>query len=177
MLLHKLEHQSILNNDVLRRVLERIRTKYDVPALRLKLGPYHAQVGSYDNSNTTIAETIEVHPTGGGGKPTQAHITFYFQSIKEAINTQRKNMLLAMGLFFLTFGVLLDVVLQRILTRPFTSMVSVAQRFSEGNHNVRFETARKDEFGYLGQFINNNDWPPDQSAGFPENGTVKRATV
>ncbi len=78
----------------------------------------------------------------------------YFPNQKKQIGDIRKNMLLTIGLSLLAFGLVLQQILQRILSRPFTGMVHTAQQFSSGNEQVRFDESRQDEFGYLGRFIN-----------------------
>ncbi len=50
---------------------------------------------------------------------------------------------------------LLQRILQKMLSQPFQRMVTTAEKFSQGNENIRFDDSRADEFGYLGKFINN----------------------
>jgi len=59
-----------------------------------------------------------------------------------------------MGGVFVLFGLLLQRVLDLVLTRPFQHMVNAAKAFSAGDEKVRFDEGRSDEFGYLARFIN-----------------------
>ena len=81
-------------------------------------------------------------------------LRIFFPSQKKQLADIRKNMLLGIGLSVLAFGLILQQILQRILSRPFINMVKTAQRFTAGNETVRFDESRQDEFGYLGRFIN-----------------------
>jgi diguanylate cyclase (GGDEF)-like protein/PAS domain S-box-containing protein len=83
-----------------------------------------------------------------------ALITLRLPSIKAQIVTSRKTLLLGMGGLFLLFGLILQRILNRVLTRPFQHMINAARAFSSGDERVRFDEQRADEFGYLGQFIN-----------------------
>jgi diguanylate cyclase (GGDEF)-like protein/PAS domain S-box-containing protein len=88
------------------------------------------------------------------GARIQAHVTLSMPSIEQQVVAQRKELLLGMGGLFLLFGVILQRVLDRVLTRPFQHMVNAARAFSSGDERVRFDEQRNDEFGYLGRFIN-----------------------
>ncbi len=83
-----------------------------------------------------------------------ALMTLGLPSIKAQVIDSRKALLLGMGGLFLVFGLILQRVLNRVLTRPFQHMVNAARAFSSGDERVRFDEQRSDEFGYLGQFIN-----------------------
>ena len=82
------------------------------------------------------------------------NLVAYFPNQQREIAEIRKNMLLSIGLSVLVFGLVLQQILQRVLSKPFINMVHTAQQFSSGNEKVRFDESRQDEFGYLGRFIN-----------------------
>ena len=90
-------------------------------------------------------------PDGGAQR---VQLSFLLPSMESQIATTRKNLVLGMGGLFLLFGLVLQRVLQRILTRPFRQMVGTVQALLDGDETVRFDTRRRDEFGYLGRFIN-----------------------
>jgi diguanylate cyclase (GGDEF)-like protein/PAS domain S-box-containing protein len=78
----------------------------------------------------------------------------YFASLKRALTDLRKNMLMIIGSLVFLFGLILQQILQKILSKPFLGMVLSAERFAQGETNVRFDEQRSDEFGYLAKFIN-----------------------
>lgn len=81
-------------------------------------------------------------------------ITLYLPSIDLQVAESRKQLLLGMGGLFLLFGLVLQRVLDLVLSKPFRKMIGTAQAFSSGDERVRFDETRNDEFGYLGRFIN-----------------------
>ncbi|MGA7802162.1 MAG: EAL domain-containing protein [Gammaproteobacteria bacterium] len=92
---------------------------------------------------------------GDGAHPlVLSHLVLYHQNLHDRTVHQRKQLLATMGVLFLLFGFILQWVLQKLLTSPFLRMVATAQAFSGGNTDQRFDEARRDEFGFLGKFIN-----------------------
>ncbi len=78
----------------------------------------------------------------------------YYPNQKQQVANIRKNMLLTIGLSVFIFGLILQQILHRVLSGPFTRMVNTARAFSNGDDSIRFNDNRDDEFGYLGGFIN-----------------------
>ncbi len=87
-------------------------------------------------------------------EPSSVSLLVYFPNQKKTVSSIRKDMLLTIGMSVFVFGLILQQVLQRVLSRPFLNMVNTARQFSHGSETVRFDQSRKDEFGYLGSFIN-----------------------
>lgn len=85
---------------------------------------------------------------------TPLEMTVFFPSHKKAAGDYRKKILLGVGLLVVTFGLILQLILQRLLSRPFASMVESAKEFANGNTTKRFDEMRNDEFGFLAKFIN-----------------------
>ncbi|MGB5397140.1 MAG: diguanylate cyclase, partial [Gammaproteobacteria bacterium] len=83
------------------------------------------------------------------------YLRVYYPNQQAEIADIRKNMLMMIGSTVIVFGLLLQQILQKLLSAPFMNMVNVARQFSEGKETVRFDQSRQDEFGYLGRFINN----------------------
>lgn len=75
-------------------------------------------------------------------------------SIKNQLNQQRKHLIISMGVLFAIFGLVLQWVLQKMLAKPFVSMVKTAKEITNGNSETRFNERGDDEFGYLSKFIN-----------------------
>ncbi|HHJ36016.1 MAG TPA: EAL domain-containing protein, partial [Gammaproteobacteria bacterium] len=82
-------------------------------------------------------------------------IELYCTNSSTVISDIRKNFLLFIGLGIFIFGMLLQRILQKMLSEPFQKMVLTAEKFSTGDEAIRFDESRADEFGYLGKFINN----------------------
>lgn len=86
---------------------------------------------------------------------TSYSLEVYFPNQQQEVASIRKTMLLSIGVGVVIFGLILQRILQLVLSNPFSRMVNTAQQFSRGNELIRFDQSRNDEFGYLGKFINN----------------------
>lgn len=78
----------------------------------------------------------------------------YFPSLEKAAADYRKKVLILIGLMVVAFGLVLQRILQHLLSRPFSSMVASAKKFADGDTAARFNDTRGDEFGFLAKFIN-----------------------
>jgi diguanylate cyclase (GGDEF)-like protein len=85
---------------------------------------------------------------------TNPAVTIYMKPWQKELQKRRNNTLLMLGLFLLAFAFILQRILYRTLSRPFGAMVEAAKRYSDGDESARFDDSRKDEFGYLGRFVN-----------------------
>ncbi|MDH5657317.1 MAG: diguanylate cyclase, partial [Spirochaetia bacterium] len=81
-------------------------------------------------------------------------IKIYFKSIDDEVSRQRKITIIVIGLVVTLFGLILQKILQKIITVPLWKMLDDAILFAEGNEFVRFNENRNDEFGFLAKFIN-----------------------
>ncbi|MFV9614736.1 MAG: EAL domain-containing protein [Gammaproteobacteria bacterium] len=111
-------------------------------------------IGSVDDSDDMYEYTLRYFPLNSN-KLNTIKMELYGTSTDIIISDIRKNFLLSIGIGVFIFGMLLQRILQKMLSQPFQKMVSTAEQFSKGNENIRFDDARADEFGYLGKFINN----------------------
>jgi len=103
------------------------------------------------------------------GSLKQALVVLQMPSVDWRLDAERKKLLLGMGMLFILFGVILQRVLNLLLTRPFQQMVDTARAFFAGDETVRFDQKRNDEFGYLGEFINQAlDYSTDQKQSLHE---------
>ncbi|MDH5594647.1 MAG: EAL domain-containing protein [Gammaproteobacteria bacterium] len=84
----------------------------------------------------------------------ELHITLFQPSIDKQLNLQRKKLIISMGVLFAIFGLVLQWILQKMLAKPFVSMVKTAKAITLGDTKIRFYEKGNDEFGYLGRFIN-----------------------
>ena len=116
----------------------------------LKLGNRNFFVGHRPPGAYRQSHILHIHPPAAA----TAELTVFYPDLKQAVAGKRKNVLLTLGLLFLLFGLSLALVLQTLLTKPFVRMVKTAQAFSNGDINARFDTKRRDEFGFLAKFIN-----------------------
>jgi diguanylate cyclase (GGDEF)-like protein/PAS domain S-box-containing protein len=134
-------------------MLRQLVEETDVAAIAVERANHSLQAGTPKGAVKPVQREIRV-PDAAGRVSTELQISIYQLPLDEAIHQSRKQVLTGIGGALLLFGLALVWVLNRLITRPFQAMVQVAQRFSQGRTELRFDTGRGDEFGYLGGFIN-----------------------
>lgn len=123
-------------------------------ALNLYEGDKLLSIGSIEEDDVSYENILHYVPKG----KSQLHpvrMEIHYQDSKKLISEYRKNFILSIGFGVFVFGLFLQFVLKKMLSVPFNKMVKTAEKFSQGNEDVRFDEKRADEFGYLGKFINN----------------------
>ncbi len=146
---------------VLEKASGRIRIKilghlneFGFHAARLKEGGMNLSIGTIEDDNDIYSYTLHYYPDGSN-ELHAIQMELFYTSSDVVIANIRKNFLLFIGLGVFVFGMLLQRILQKMLSEPFQKMVHIAEQFSKGDEKVRFDETRHDEFGYLGKFINN----------------------
>jgi len=146
---------------VLEKAGGRIRAKihehiddFSFHAARLHEGEQTLSIGEIAEDDDVYEYTLHYFPKGSN-KAQAMKLELYCINSDIVIADIRKNFLLFIGLGVFVFGMLLQRILQKMLSEPFQKMVSTAEKFSKGDEKIRFDDSRRDEFGYLGKFINN----------------------
>ena len=146
---------------VLEQAAGRIRAKisehmddFGFHAVRLYEGEQSLSMGTINEDDDIYKFTLNYYPLNSSELNT-VELEIYCTNSKQVISDLRKNFLLSIGIGVFVFGLLLQRILQKMLSSPFQKMVTTAGLFSKGNEDVRFDEKRADEFGYLGKFINN----------------------
>jgi diguanylate cyclase (GGDEF)-like protein len=127
---------------------------FDFNSVRLYDGEESLVIGSVNEGDDVYEYTLNYYPFGSS-ELHSIKVEIYATNTKQAISTLRKQILLSVGIGVFVFGLFLQRILQKMLSKPFHRMVQTAERFSEGDELARFDENRADEFGYLGKFINN----------------------
>ncbi|MEJ2059132.1 MAG: EAL domain-containing protein [Gammaproteobacteria bacterium] len=128
--------------------LNDIRTDFRFSALRLEQGRRHIDSGAPTGDVKTLSQKIVT-----AGRP-GFQLIFYLPDYGRAARDMRNRTLLAVGALVFVFALILQKVLQNLLSKPFGEMVASANAFAEGNTAARFDESRRDEFGFLASFIN-----------------------
>ncbi len=123
-------------------------------AIEVKRGNESFVYGDKKKEREGIFTQLLIHPVDSGFAPYPVEVAIYFPSLKQVLSTYRKFILLSVALLMMVFGLILQFILQHLLTHPFADMVTTAQRFADGDNHLRFDEARNDEFGSLAKFIN-----------------------
>ncbi|MDR3390933.1 MAG: EAL domain-containing protein [Sulfuriferula sp.] len=145
-------------SDTTRRDLERnlqpFRNIINCNAIEVSRGSTHFIFGEKKSGLDAITAQLRIRPIQPGLAPFSVQTAIYFPSLRQVLATYRKLILLSIALLMMVFGLILQLILQRLLTRPFAAMVTTAQKFADGDNNIRFDDRRTDEFGFLAKFIN-----------------------
>ena len=135
-------------------VIETLRPGLHFEAVELQGGNDILLIGNKHTEQESISQTLQFHGQETGVQGSSIQIRVLFPSLKKTIADYRKKVLISIGLLVMAFGLILQQILQRMLSRPFSSMVAAAESFSDGNAVSRFDETRGDEFGFLAKFIN-----------------------
>lgn len=137
----------------LTQIAEQLRPGLGFQAIKLVLDKEVWVYGKIHASQSAVSHVLSI-PAQAGQPLRQLQVTVYFPSLIKSAIEQRKNTLLGIGVVIILFGLVLQKILQRLLSQPFTNMVSCAQRSADGDMAARFDEDRSDEFGFLAKFIN-----------------------
>ena len=133
-------------------ILEQMRRRYGFTALEV-VGPAGVwRAGKPVMAQATYTQSIVVHQPDGTQETLR--MLAYVPAHSVFLSEQRKHVLLFTGLVAMVFGLILQAILHRMLSRPFLRMVGTAQNFAAGDKSARFDVQGADEFGFLAGFIN-----------------------
>jgi diguanylate cyclase (GGDEF)-like protein/PAS domain S-box-containing protein len=140
--------------DSLRKVIETLRPNLHFEAIELRSGSEVLLIGDRHPEQESLSQTLLARDWQNGARNDAIQMKVLFPSLKKAISDYRKKILISIGLLVVAFGLILQAILHRMLSRPFLSMVAAADSFADGNDTSRFDETRGDEFGFLAKFIN-----------------------
>lgn len=136
------------------QVIETQRPALHFEAIELQSGNDILLIGNKHAGQEVISLTLKFHDPRAGAENSPIRISVLFPSLKRTVADYRKNILISIGLMVVTFGLILQQILHRLLSQPFFNMVTAAKSFADGNTLSRFDETRGDEFGFLAKFIN-----------------------
>ncbi len=138
----------------IRPLLRQAIARQPIEAVKVERGVEAITIGQARRNATIYVDAgLSVRQKGQDLQRAPVVVTVFQPPLQQVLAQRKKNIMIAFGILFFAFGILLQWILQLLLTHPFLQMVQTAQAFSEGNE-VRFNERRSDEFGYLARFIN-----------------------
>ena len=138
----------------LNQIAEQLRPDLGFQAIKLEFDKEAWLYGKIQASQSAVSHVLSIPAAKSGQSAHAPRITVYFPSLMKSAIEQRKNTLLGIGVVIILFGLILQKILQRLLSQPFTHMVSCARQSADGDMAARFDESRTDEFGFLAKFIN-----------------------
>ncbi len=160
LLSHELENvieQSGIEGDISKEIEKAFRSlkqKYSFEAISISYVGKQYQFGVIGENQDKYHYQLIIHHGGFAMPRDKVDLTVYMPSLRTAISELRKKMLLIIGSLVFLFGLILQQILQKVLSKPFLNMVVTAEEFARGDNSIRFDQDRADEFGYLAKFIN-----------------------
>lgn len=130
-----------------------INKVHSIEALRFEIEGHVYQYGEIDSQQEKRGGQIYIQSIIAGAHQL-VEIDVYMRGLDKQIIQSRKDMLLIIGGLVFTFGMILQQILQRVLSKPILDMVVSAQKFTYENQTARFNERRNDELGYLAKFVN-----------------------
>jgi len=141
-------------NEALENVFFSAKENYQVEAIAFNYAGKHYAFGQRSAGQDKITHPLRVHDVEGESSYVATELSIYVENFQRSISTLRKKMLLVIGSLVFMFGLILQRILQKVLSTPVSNMVLVAEQFADGKSDARFDESRKDEFGYMAKFIN-----------------------
>ena len=155
--LYQIEHAGIHNYEYMsQQVMDMYRSvseSYPIKALSFSFAGHQYQMGHNETQEVPIRGTFSVLEDNSDISQI-IPFKLYMQDLDEVIMDARKNMLLVIGVLVFSFGMILQQILQKVLSSPILAMVASARQFADGDRATRFNDKRSDELGYLAKFIN-----------------------
>lgn len=156
-LLYATFDEHIFDNDFMSLQVEdfflKIQGKYPIEAIRYTFNEYEFLFGDISGQQEFIEGQLFIRVLSNQGTEI-VKLDVFMQGLDETINDSRKHMLLIIGSLVFVFGMILQQILQKVLSHPILDMVISAQKFAQGDQTARFNEQRSDEFGYLAKFVN-----------------------
>lgn len=117
-------------------------------------GKQPIQQGSVSTEATVFTRYIRDSSGEIDESISQTLVKIYFLSVDQVILSERKTVLLLIGLVLVGFGAFMRWALAAVLAKPFNEMVQTASKISDGEIDLRFDESLSGEFGYMAKFIN-----------------------
>jgi diguanylate cyclase (GGDEF)-like protein/PAS domain S-box-containing protein len=144
---------SVTHRQVAEQV-DALRLSLKLSAVTIAVGQHVIELGNRDENHTTATRSFDARVGIESVTTVPVKIAVFQPNIEKAVKQKRRTVVASMAFVLLLFGLILIFILRLAFTKPFMHMVRTAQSFSDGITTARFDSARRDEFGYLATFIN-----------------------
>lgn len=140
------------NREKLEQVIKDLQTRSRFEAIELDSQGDTLLIGNTRGAQDSITRTLHIRPPNS--QDVDVTLKAYFPKLKDTLSKQRKEILTAIGVMVVVYALVMQQILNRLLSQPFSRMVATAKAFAEGNPDSRFDETNRDEFGFLSKFIN-----------------------
>ncbi len=143
------EYMSILVDEL----FQKLSKQYPIEYIRYAFSGHLYQFGEFHADQVSITAQLVMRVSQQVDIKV-VELDVRMRSFEQTIKESRKKMLLIIGGMVFLFGMILQQILQIVLSQPLMKMVTSAQKFTREDQSARFNESRNDEFGYLAKFIN-----------------------
>ncbi|MCR4302320.1 MAG: EAL domain-containing protein [Sulfuricaulis sp.] len=147
-------NQSGITHHHVAEQADTLRRTQGLSGVTIDLGHRVIVLGQQDKDFATTIRTFNAQVGTEPAATMPVKLTVFQPNIEQAVKQKRRTVVASMAFVLFIFGLFLIFILRLAFTKPFMRMVRTAQSVSDGNTAVRFDSARRDEFGYLASFIN-----------------------
>ncbi|WP_455375347.1 ATP-binding protein [Kaarinaea lacus] len=150
---------SIAFNDKKSRVLiESLLEELGFSFIRI-LTPQEEIIFGKDNPETQfVTRTIKIPVADKNNNQTSTYypvqIVAYHPVISKLVTYQRNSILYPVIIGLILFGLFLMWAIRTTVHKPLENLIDATQAVSQGDHQLRLDTNRQDEFGYIAEFFN-----------------------
>ncbi len=132
---------------------QKAQQRYPVEAIHYSFSGQEYLIGEVGGQQERMQGQLLIRVLSNQGMQV-VDMELYMEGLNVTIGEARKQMIMIIGLMVFLFGLVLQQILQKVLSAPIMEMVGSVQKFAGGDQSARFDESRNDEFGYLSRFVN-----------------------
>jgi len=148
-----LEQHPLADNQALRTATTQIMEELTFSYLKLTAENKSYEFGKPDSESEVIHRHINTIPLGAAN-PMTINIGAQHPNLDLLIADQRNKILYPVVISLVLFGIFLLWAIRSMVHRPLEKLVDATQAVSDGIVDLRLDTNRQDEFGYIARFFN-----------------------
>lgn len=150
-----LTHQQMLqsSSDHL-TLVDKIINELGISSLSILHKGHEHVYGDSAQDIQSVERSVDVYVSGNTTDRDKIKLVFSHPSINSLVHERRKQIIFPVIISLLTFGVFLIWVIRTIVHKPFQDLVDATVAISKGDHNIRLDSTRQDEFGFISRFFN-----------------------
>lgn len=119
-------------------------------ALRIDTGEGIISIGQPGSGLEEAVRTIPISVGGVG----DIKIIAYHLPLEQLVHKKRKDTIFLIVVILFVFGLFLMWAIRTVVHKPLQALVNATKAVSQGQHELRLDPSREDEFGFLSRFFN-----------------------
>ncbi len=147
------EENSFAQNATLNSTVKRLADELEFSSVKISYGENEWEFGPADANAKIIRREIKV-PAGRANEYSTIKVYAYYPKMDELIIKKRNHVLFPVVIGVIIFGGFLIWAIRTMVHRPLENIVDATRAISDGVTDLRLDTSRQDEFGYIARFFN-----------------------